>query len=60
MLRIAAPLFRYSKQLSNASPRFYSSDYASKFAAAQKNVKQLKESPDNDIKLKLYALFKQV
>jgi peroxisomal 3,2-trans-enoyl-CoA isomerase len=57
MFRIA-PIFRYSKQLST-SVRFYSSDYASKFEAAQQNVKQLKESPDNDVKLQLYALFKQ-
>uniref|UniRef100_A0A914YDE4 ACB domain-containing protein n=1 Tax=Panagrolaimus superbus TaxID=310955 RepID=A0A914YDE4_9BILA len=59
MLRIAAPLFRYSQQLSTTPARFYSSDYASKFESAQQNVKNLKESPDNDIKLKLYALFKQ-
>ena len=54
MLR-ASTIFRYSKQLSLA--RFFSSE---KFDAAQQKVKTLKEAPDNDIKLKLYALFKQV
>lgn len=31
----------------------------SDFEQAQKNLKTLKEEPDNDVKLKLYALFKQ-
>ena len=30
------------------------------FKSAQERVLQLKEAPDNQIKLKLYALFKQV
>uniref|UniRef100_A0A0K0FDM0 Enoyl-CoA delta isomerase 2, mitochondrial (inferred by orthology to a human protein) n=1 Tax=Strongyloides venezuelensis TaxID=75913 RepID=A0A0K0FDM0_STRVS len=32
---------------------------SSNFAEAQKNLKKLREEPDNDVKLKLYGLFKQ-
>uniref|UniRef100_A0A0N5CBS8 ACB domain-containing protein n=1 Tax=Strongyloides papillosus TaxID=174720 RepID=A0A0N5CBS8_STREA len=32
---------------------------SSNFAEAQKNLKKLHEEPDNDVKLKLYGLFKQ-
>uniref|UniRef100_A0A0K0EY95 Enoyl-CoA delta isomerase 2, mitochondrial (inferred by orthology to a human protein) n=1 Tax=Strongyloides venezuelensis TaxID=75913 RepID=A0A0K0EY95_STRVS len=32
---------------------------SSNFAEAQKNLKKLREEPDNDMKLKLYGLFKQ-
>ncbi len=34
-------------------------DLKAKFEAAAEDVKQLKERPDNDILLKLYALYKQ-
>ncbi|CAO4365285.1 unnamed protein product [Caenorhabditis nigoni] len=37
--------------------RFFSSQ--ADFEKAQKNLKTLKEEPDNDVKLKIYALFKQ-
>jgi len=34
-------------------------DLKAKFEAAAEDVKQLKERPDNDVLLKLYALYKQ-
>ena len=53
-------VLKQSSSILRPEYRLYSSDYASKFAAAQADLKKLKEEPDNDIKLKIYGLFKQV
>ncbi|KAE9550861.1 hypothetical protein FO519_005923 [Halicephalobus sp. NKZ332] len=45
--------------ISRSEYRLFSTDYASKFTAAQADLKKLKEEPDNETKLKIYALFKQ-
>uniref|UniRef100_A0AC34R296 ACB domain-containing protein n=1 Tax=Panagrolaimus sp. JU765 TaxID=591449 RepID=A0AC34R296_9BILA len=52
-------LLKYSSNVVRHEFRLYSTDYAAKFTAAQGEVKKLKEEPDNMVKLKLYALFKQ-
>ncbi|CAJ0929636.1 unnamed protein product, partial [Mesorhabditis belari] len=50
-------MLRLGWSLRNVQSRFYSAQ--SVFEKAQLDMKRLKEEPDNEMKLKIYALFKQ-
>lgn len=60
-VRIAGVNGVYGRLTAITQPDIFVRGFASgKFDEAQAKLKTLKEEPDNDVKLKIYALFKQV